>query len=126
MGMNSLTRCFLVLLRLAIGWHFLVEGVEKIQSVVIGPTEASRPWTSEPYLREASGPLAPFFRGQFGDPDNDALARLTLLRPPPGMDPTKLPPIKLLPPALEQDWQAYFDRFAAHYQLDDNQRALAE
>ena len=41
---------FLVLLRLAIGWHFLVEGYEKVVSVATGPTESvagtSRPWTS--------------------------------------------------------------------------------
>lgn len=124
--MNGLTRFFLVLLRLAIGWHFLVEGVEKIQSVVIGPTDSSKPWTSEPYLREASGPLAPFFRNQFGDPDADTLARLSLLRPPPGLDAGKVPPGKLFPPALERDWQTYYDRFASHYHLDEGQRTQAE
>ena len=31
--MNRSTKVFLVLLRLAIGWHFLVEGVDKIQSI---------------------------------------------------------------------------------------------
>ena len=60
--MNSLTRVFLVLLRLAIGWHFLFEGLEKINSVNLGPTESNRPWTSKPYLRESTGPLADFFR----------------------------------------------------------------
>src|SRR5438067_10083912 len=105
--MNGLTRFFLVLLRFAIGWHFLIEGVEKVQSVNLGPTESSRPWTSEPYLREASGPLAPFFRSQFGDPDQAALDRLTLLPSLPG----QAPAAERLAPALGHDWDVYFDRF---------------
>ena len=46
-------RLFLVLLRMTIGWHFLVEGLEKLHD----PN-----WSSEGYLREAVGPLAPTFR----------------------------------------------------------------
>src|SRR3989442_8801396 len=52
------TRYFLVLLRLSIGWHFLVEGWHKIDSPA---------WTSEIYLQESSGPLAPYFRDLAGD-----------------------------------------------------------
>jgi uncharacterized membrane protein YphA (DoxX/SURF4 family) len=37
-----------VVLRLVIGWHFLFEGLSKFE------TDG---WTSEPYLREANGPL---------------------------------------------------------------------
>jgi uncharacterized membrane protein YphA (DoxX/SURF4 family) len=123
--MNDLTRFFLVLLRLAIGWHFLVEGVDKIQSVRLGgPTETGRPWTSEPYLREASGPFAPFFRREFGDPDQAALDRLTL-RPADDQDPAHTPAVQRLAPALSADWDAYFDRFGAYYNLDDAQRNLA-
>jgi uncharacterized membrane protein YphA (DoxX/SURF4 family) len=118
--MNGLTRFFLVALRLVIGWHLLVEGIDKIQSVVTGPTETSRPWTSEPYLREATGPLAPYFREQFGDPDAEALARLTLQ---PGEGDGS--PGKLLSPELVKDWEAYFDRFAAFYNLDKTQRTAA-
>ena len=29
----------LVLLRLAIGWHFLFEGIEKVRTLQIGPSE---------------------------------------------------------------------------------------
>src|SRR3954451_5046737 len=58
------TRFFLVALRLAIGWHILFEGLEKLNS----PT-----WSSEVYLRESVGPLAPAFRDLAGD---SALARL--------------------------------------------------
>jgi uncharacterized membrane protein YphA (DoxX/SURF4 family) len=125
--MNRLTQIFLVLLRLAIGWHFLFEGLEKIQSVHLGPTESNRPWTSEGYLREASGPFGGFFRSQLGpDPDQQTLDRLSLAPLPPDQDLARTPPYKRFPPALYQDWQAFLDRFARHYGLEDQQRQLAE
>src|SRR5438105_3221808 len=49
---------FLVCLRLAIGWHCFVEGMEKITT----PT-----WSSETYLREAVGPLSAPYRWAAGD-----------------------------------------------------------
>jgi uncharacterized membrane protein YphA (DoxX/SURF4 family) len=59
---------FLLALRLAIGWHFLFEGLHKVNSHLVGPTETSKPFTSEPYFRAAPGPLAPYMRQQFNDP----------------------------------------------------------
>src|SRR5438552_170846 len=82
--MNGATRVFLVLLRFAIGWHFLIEGLEKLDSHYhwFHPkTRDSRPWSSEAYLKGSTGPLAPLFRGQLGNPDVAALKRLTF--PPP-------------------------------------------
>src|SRR5437660_1776794 len=52
---ERLALVFLVLLRIAIGWHFLFEGLEKVHTVNVGPTETNRPWSSEHYLREAPG-----------------------------------------------------------------------
>src|SRR5882724_3051821 len=49
---------FLVGLRLAIGWHCFVEGMEKITT----PT-----WTGETYLRESVGPLSGAYRWAGGD-----------------------------------------------------------
>jgi uncharacterized membrane protein YphA (DoxX/SURF4 family) len=109
----------LVLLRLAIGWHFFFEGLEKIQSVYLGPTETSRPWTSEPYLREASGPLGEAFRRQVPGSDEAALERLTVLPVTDGQDPARIPPHTRFPPALARDWQAYFDAWVTHYKLDN-------
>ncbi|MCC6420877.1 MAG: DoxX family protein [Gemmataceae bacterium] len=111
--MNIGTRIFLVALRLAIGWHFLFEGIDKVQSHLNGPAEGHPLWTSEAYLRGATGPLAPFFRGQVeDDPDRAALDRLTL------------PPVKAgerpqLPPVLEKEWQAAFARFVKFYGVGD-------
>jgi uncharacterized membrane protein YphA (DoxX/SURF4 family) len=101
-GVNRGTRFFLVLLRLAIGWHFLFEGVEKFNT----PS-----WSSEPYLREASGPLAFWFRDLAGDRLKDRL------EVGPGED---------FPARLGAEWDAYFDRFVSHYDLTDRQREEAE
>src|SRR5262249_62087163 len=60
---------------------------------------------------------------QFGDPDAEALARLTLLPSQEDLDRTR--PGKLLSPELMKDWQAYFHRFADFYGLDEQQRAPA-
>jgi uncharacterized membrane protein YphA (DoxX/SURF4 family) len=110
--MKRLTFIFLILLRLGIGWHFGVEGVEKVES----PT-----WSSEPYLREANGPLAPFFRWLAGDPLLDRLAAQPLAE---NQDPAQTPPHTRFPKALGHDWDAYAARFADYYHLDDAQRDL--
>jgi uncharacterized membrane protein YphA (DoxX/SURF4 family) len=92
---------FLVLLRVAIGWHFLYEGVEKFESIRKG----TRPFTAEPYLRNATGPLAPYFRGMV--PDVNGLAKL---------DPAR----------LKASWAAEVDRLADHYRFDQKQRDEAK
>jgi len=121
--MNNLTRFFLVLVRLAIGWLFLVEGYEKVQSVDRGPTVDNKPWTSAGYLKQASGPTAPFFRWQAGgDDDAHALECLHVYA-----DVSPMPPAARdrASPALRKDWEQYLERFADHYQLDDDQREAA-
>jgi uncharacterized membrane protein YphA (DoxX/SURF4 family) len=95
-------RLFLVLLRLTIGWHFLVEGLEKLHD----PN-----WSSEGYLREASGPLAPTFRELAGD---KVIAQLTLQD------------AQSFPSALEAEWQRYFDAFTSHYDFNEVQTAAAQ
>src|SRR5262249_86853 len=97
----------LVCLRLAIGWHFLVEGLDKVNA---------DSWSSEPYLRESSGPLANQFRHIAGDPIAEKLTPLPLR---PDEDSTKTPYYKRFPPALDREWNAYFERFAAHYRLGE-------
>jgi uncharacterized membrane protein YphA (DoxX/SURF4 family) len=99
---NTPARFFLVALRLAIGWHCLFEGLDKFHNPA---------WSSEAYLRESYGPLAEYYRGVAGDRVAD---RLT-----PAAEGE-------LPAALDADWQAYFDAFAAHYGLTDEQRAQAQ
>src|SRR4030095_14028796 len=58
----------LLALRLAIGWHFLFEGLYKVQSYYTGPTDTNKPFSSEPYFKVAPGPLGAKMRKEFGDP----------------------------------------------------------
>src|SRR5947209_828578 len=104
---------FLVLLRLAIGWHFLFEGIEKYRADA---------WSSEPYLRESAGPLAPTFRDLAGDPLAD---RLTPRPLPPGEEPSKAKLPEYMPPRLDREWNAWFERFVNHYELTDEKRKEA-
>jgi uncharacterized membrane protein YphA (DoxX/SURF4 family) len=88
------------LLRIAIGWHFLYEGLEKIDSTRKG----SKPFTAEPYLRASTGPLAPYFRNLV--PDVNGLDMLISAR-------------------LKASWKADVDRIANHYGFDKEQRDKA-
>jgi uncharacterized membrane protein YphA (DoxX/SURF4 family) len=109
--MNNLTRIPLIVLRLSIGWLFVAEGLEKVQP---HPTANLREWSSAGYLRQATGPLAPYFQWQAGgDADILALERLTVT----GYG---------VSPALRTDWEQYLARFADHYKLSDAQRAEAK
>ena len=93
----TLGRFFLIALRLAIGWHCFVEGMEKITT----PN-----WSSEVYLRESMGPLSNTFRSVAGD---RLIAKLTL------------EPDGAFPAELERDRQRYVDAFTAYYALTEPQ-----
>src|SRR5215475_13936632 len=67
---------FLLALRLAIGWHFLFEGLYKVNSYYTGPTETSKPFTSEPYFKVAPGPIGEKMRKQFSDPDAEIASKV--------------------------------------------------
>ncbi len=54
----------LVILRLAIGWQLLYEGLWKLDTL-----DTPRPWTAAGYLKNAEGPMRDTFRGMAGDPD---------------------------------------------------------
>jgi uncharacterized membrane protein YphA (DoxX/SURF4 family) len=53
----------LVLLRLAVGWHFFTAGLEKI-SIDPHTKEVRMTFTAAPFLTQAKGPLAGFFHSQ--------------------------------------------------------------
>jgi uncharacterized membrane protein YphA (DoxX/SURF4 family) len=105
---------FLVLLRIAIGWHFLYEGTQKILSTPSGkatilarifPTPEGPPFSSEGYLRNSTGPLAPRFRALVPDVDSRQ---------------------KLDPDALKESWSTERTRIANHYGFDADQLNKAE
>jgi hypothetical protein len=110
--MNRWSCLFLVALRLAIGWHFLVEGYHKFHTHQLGERATNKPWTGEPFFREGYGPAAQLFRDLLGDPDKLALARLK------GDG-------QSLPESVNADWDDYFNRLASYYGLTDAQRADA-
>ncbi len=94
---TTLGACILlVVLRIAIGWQFLYEGLWKIKA-----QSTARPWTSAGYLRNARGPLRKVFRGMTGDADeqNWLNAEWVMAR-----------------------WDTWQSRFAAHHGLDKKQR----
>lgn len=68
---------FLLALRLAIGWHFLFEGLHKVHSHYAGPSEMVRPFSSEKYFELARGPLGDVMRERIGNVDARLQARLT-------------------------------------------------
>jgi uncharacterized membrane protein YphA (DoxX/SURF4 family) len=124
--MNRLTAFFLILLRLAIGWHFFAEGYHKLDGYWRGPTETvvgkSKPFSSAGYFREGTGPLAKVIRQEVGDPDDEALALLT----PESAESPNAPPHARTPPLLHQEWSVYVRHFCAYYDLNDEQRTKAE
>ncbi len=66
MTRNSIiTIILLVVLRLAIGWQLLYEGMWKLDTL-----DSARPWSSAGYLRNAEGPFRSVFRSLAGDPDD--------------------------------------------------------
>src|SRR5262249_26560178 len=117
--MNGFTKLFLVVLRLAIGWHLLFEGVVKVRTHELGKTTTNTPFSSTPHLRDASGPLAAYFHQQPGDLDEEAQAKLGML-PEGSGDPNAG-----IPKALESDWDAYLQRWTTYYQVSDDQERQA-
>jgi len=99
---GALSRFFLVALRLAIGWHFFIEATEKLHD----PS-----WSSEGYLRESTGPLAPYFRDLAGD---RLVEQMTLTDD--GAVSTE----------LDARWQAYVDGIASFYRLNAEQLQSAQ
>jgi len=90
----------IILLRVAIGWHFLTEGTEKYESTQYG----NSPFSAESYLRNATGPLAPYFRGMV--PDVNGLALLD-------------------EPRLKAAWRNDVERIADHFRFTESQRSQA-
>ncbi len=87
---------FLIVLRIAIGWQFLYEGLWKYDTM-----QTATPWSSEGYLKNAQGPFRSHFRSMTGDPDE-----LNLL----DYD------------SVSADWDQWRSRFEKHYGLDESQR----
>jgi len=117
---SPLTRFFLVLLRLAIGWHLFIEGVTKLESMATGPTATSKPFSSRGYLQQSQGPLGTYFRGMAGDPDRTLDTKLNYLTLAPGR-----PGSEAVSAALRQEYGDYLNRFLKHYGISGDQEKQA-
>jgi uncharacterized membrane protein YphA (DoxX/SURF4 family) len=119
------TAVFLVMLRLAIGWHFCYEGYHKVHSIWLGETTSNKPFTSAGYFREAHGPLGGVVQRVMGDADDRLLERLTLAPPPEQLVPKEEALRLQMPPALAREWEAYYARFLAQNALQGKELAFA-
>ena len=95
--LGPLAAVVLVVLRLAIGLHFLSEGLDKLSG--------SRPFSSAGFLGNAKGPLAPLFKGLVKD--SDGYRRLDV-------------------DATVAHWTTYRDRVARHFGYDEDQVTKTE
>jgi uncharacterized membrane protein YphA (DoxX/SURF4 family) len=87
----------LVVLRVAIGLHFLSEGMDKLKG--------TKPFSSAGFLGNAKGPLAPLYKGLINDPDGYR---------------------KLNPDRTAAYWTTYRGRVARHYGFDETQAEKSE
>jgi uncharacterized membrane protein YphA (DoxX/SURF4 family) len=102
-----------VLLRIAIGWHLLSEGMYKIMSTPEGKTALGRyfkptegpTFSSEGYQRGATGPFRDYFRNLI--PDVDSRDEIDFEK-------------------LKEKWHAELDRVARHFGFDEKQMGLAK
>ena len=90
--LGPLAAVVIVVLRLAIGLHFMSEGLDKVRG--------TKPFSSAGFLGNAKGPLAPLFKGLVADPDGY---------------------YKLDAEATLAHWTNYRDRVAHHYGFDEDQ-----
>lgn len=92
----SIAGCvLLVVIRLAIGWQLLYEGLWKLDT-----RGTAKVWTAEPYLKNAQGPFRQYFRDLTGDPND--------LR-------------DLDYDTIQARWLGWGERFKKHYGLDEKQ-----
>jgi uncharacterized membrane protein YphA (DoxX/SURF4 family) len=95
-----------VALRVAIGWHFLTEGMAKLD-----PPPGKPAFSAEGYFRLANGPFGTYFRAMI--PDANGVQRLRLDE-------------QQLPVGLKDQWRLDADALIAHYGFDENQKTSAE
>ena len=95
--LGPLAAVVIVVLRLAIGLHFMSEGLDKVRG--------TKPFSSAGFLGNAKGPLAPLFKGLVADPDGY---------------------YKLDAEATLAHWTNYRDRVARHYGFDEDQLKQTE
>jgi len=131
-GIGVATMVMLVALRIAIGWHFFKEGLAH---------RAEQNWTSEGFLKQAKGPLAPNFQAvlpKFHDWDRLILAPLPDTNPATkdeGEDESAdksaksdKKPVSVYDDWFNQvkaDWKAELTTYSEFHKLSDDQKSQA-
>jgi len=106
----------MVLLRITIGWHFLYQGLEKLNDP---------DFTSATYLTQAKGPLTEFFHDMI--PDYDGRQRLGVSEvPAAAADDNAQPPAPVRGQVVIDRWRRLVDEAKAHYQLTGEKREAAD
>ncbi len=105
--MGTLAVIALVALRLAIGWHFYQEGVQKIHEPK---------WTASPFFTGAKGPLAHYFEMMVWDVDGRA--RLNFARSKSGQ-------VSIDPDQTLDAWRQYRDQVEDFYGFDEKQKKVS-
>ncbi|HBT78507.1 MAG TPA: hypothetical protein DEB39_16640 [Planctomycetaceae bacterium] len=102
----------LVVFRIAIGWHFLYEGILKFDPL--------HEFSAKGFLGMAKGPTAPIFYEMLPDIDGRDRLKIEPVKNADGKD-TKLRTF----PVYENAWAAFKSRFDSRYALDEAQKAEA-
>ena len=98
--MNNASKFFLVLLRFAIGWHLLFEGLHKLDTY-----STDDPWSARTYLENSEGPFGKYFRGLVDKED---------------------PQVEFEKEVIAQRWRRHLEHFQQFYNLDMDQRESTE
>jgi uncharacterized membrane protein YphA (DoxX/SURF4 family) len=110
-SMGFATVIMLVMLRLTIGWHFFSEGAKHY---------ADPHWTSEPTLRAATGPLAPWFHAYL--PDFHGFEELLHGQ----RSQSDSHAVQGWIDEIQTDWNAFRGQFGQHYALNESQQTKAK
>ena len=103
----------LVALRVVVGFHFFMEGTDKLKS---------GQFTAEPFLNAAVGPAAPWAKQMLDDPDGQMRLCLVELRDDDGnakTDPQGYPQFDLDPSLPLALWDDFIDRARRYYAYQD-------
>lgn len=97
------TMLMLLVLRLTIGWHFFVEGSKH---------QLERGWSSEGFLKQAKGPLAPWYKSMLPSSQGweDEFRGSAAAKDEPNWS-----------QQVSQGWEDYRSQFSEHYGLNDAQ-----
>ena len=106
----------IMMLRVAVGYHFFKEGASKIQS---------GNFTAEYFLKSAKGPLAPYFRQLLDDPN--AQQKLCIKSEPvDDSDPAQPTSYRVDPELTFAIWLDYVDQAKQFYDFDEANTLAAE